>query len=113
MDTLPILVPVVAGIVLCPTVILCTCLRQLQRRVDALEETSRVTAAVQLPPSPTGFLGGVTYGGTAAGATTLPLPTAPLASAGAAAYPYFTQMPPPPPPQLQPLPYALQQRRVV
>lgn len=105
MDTLPILVPVVAGIVLCPTVILCICLRQLQRRVDTLEESGRPVAVPT--PTPTGFIGGVTYGVEAP-----PLPTAPLATG--AGYPYFTQMPPPPPPQLHPLPYALQpQRRVV
>ena len=112
MDTLPILVPVVAGIVLCPAVIVCMCLRQLQRRVDALEEGGRAVpapAAAAAAPTPTGFIGGVTYG--AASAIAPPLPTAPLATGG---YPYFTQMPPPPPPQLQPLPYALQgQRRVV
>ncbi len=110
MDTLPILVPVVAGIVLCPTVILCICLRQLQRRVDTLEESGRSVAVPT--PTPTGFIGGVTYGaGAGVGATAPPLPTAPLATG--AGYPYFTQMPPPPP-QLHPLPYALQpQRRVV
>jgi hypothetical protein len=107
MDALPILVPVVAGIVLCPAIILCGCLRRLNRRMDALEGVVQAGAQTS-----TGFIGGIPYGGSA---TAPPLPTAPIAPGPG--YPYFTQMPPPPPPQLHPLPYALQQqppqRRVV
>lgn len=100
MDSLPILVPFVAGIVLCPTVILCMCLRRLQRRMDAVEGMVHAPPR-PATPTPTGFLGGVTYGAMAP-----PLPSAPVP---VPTYPYFTQ----PQPQPHPVPYALQNQRQV
>ena len=78
MDSLPILVPVVAGIITVPILTLCCCMSSLRRRVLAIEEN--MYRAVGTVPQ-NAFLGGVTYG-------VPPPPSAP------AAYPYFTPMPP-------------------
>lgn len=96
MDSLPILVPVVAAALCIPGVFFCGCYRALSARLTALE--GRVNAAASAaarhdphsPPS-SGYLGGVTYGPPppSAPSATYPVyltPTRPLPQAQAQSY---------------------------
>jgi hypothetical protein len=80
MESLPILVPVVAGMITVPILTLCCCMSALRRRVVAIEENMQMIsdrAAASAPQN--AFLGGVTY---------CVAPSAP------SAHPYFTPIPP-------------------
>ncbi len=104
MDSLPVLVPVVAAALCIPGVFFCGCYRALSVRLTALEGRIRLaeaSAAIPLSPQPSsGYVGGVTYGVASA-----PPPSAP-------AYPVYLTPPqlPPQRPLQRPLqPYWSQQ----
>lgn len=99
MDSLPVLVPVVAAALCIPTVFFCGCYRNLSGRLAALEERITAVAATvpTSPPASSGYVGGVTYG-----ATAMPAPSAPPV-----AYPVYLS---PPLPRAQPPPYWTPQK---
>lgn len=103
MDTLPVLVPVVAAVLCIPGVFFCGCYRSLSNRLGALEErVAVVTAAAPQSPPASGYVGGVTYGA--------PALAAPHPSAPPVAYPVYLS---PPLPRVQPPPYWSPQKQTV
>jgi hypothetical protein len=104
METLPILVPVVAAVLCIPGVLFCGCYRNLSARLSALEgrvDAVAAAAAAASPPASSGYIGGVTYN--------TPAPSAPAAAS--IAYPVYLTPTRLPPPQPQPQPYWTPQPR--